>query len=211
MINISSKFYAVKNGRTKGIYLNWDDCKKQVDGFPAAKYKSFESITEAAQFLLGDMLNKKIPSNAYSAYVDGSYDPPTGRYSCGVLILNGDNVVDKFYRVGDNREAASMRNVAGEILGAELAIKYAVEHNYKSLIIYHDYTGISEWANKNWQAKNKHTQKYAAYIDHVRKNGLDLYFVKVKGHSGDVYNDMADSLAKEALSNIADNSMNGDV
>ena len=32
------KYYAVRVGRTPGIYLNWDDCKRQVEGYKGAKY-----------------------------------------------------------------------------------------------------------------------------------------------------------------------------
>ncbi len=41
------KFYTVWEGREPGIYDNWNECKKQVDGFEGAKYKSFESLKEA--------------------------------------------------------------------------------------------------------------------------------------------------------------------
>lgn len=37
-----------------------------------------------------------------------------------------------------------------------------------------------------------------AYYDQV-KDKLKIQFIKVKGHSGDKYNDMADRLAKKAL------------
>ena len=33
------KFYAVKQGRKTGMFLTWDDCKKQVMGYPGAIYK----------------------------------------------------------------------------------------------------------------------------------------------------------------------------
>ena len=39
---------------------------------------------------------------------------------------------------------------------------------------------------------------YKKYYDSI-KNILDVKFVKVKGHSGDKYNDRADALAKAAL------------
>ena len=35
------KFYAVKQGRKTGLFLTWDDCRKQVMGYPGAIYKSF--------------------------------------------------------------------------------------------------------------------------------------------------------------------------
>lgn len=41
------KFYVVWNGIQPGVYDNWNECKKQVSGFPDAKYKSYESLDEA--------------------------------------------------------------------------------------------------------------------------------------------------------------------
>ena len=35
------KFYAVRQGRKTGMFLTWDECKKQVMGYPGAIYKSF--------------------------------------------------------------------------------------------------------------------------------------------------------------------------
>ena len=44
---MASKYYAVKKGKVSGIYLNWNDCKAMVDGYPGAVYKSFKTIEEA--------------------------------------------------------------------------------------------------------------------------------------------------------------------
>lgn len=41
------KFYVVWNGRKKGIFTSWNVCKKQIDGFESAQYKSFEGLKEA--------------------------------------------------------------------------------------------------------------------------------------------------------------------
>lgn len=41
------KFYVVWTGRESGIYSSWDECKKQVDGFDGAKFKSFKTEAEA--------------------------------------------------------------------------------------------------------------------------------------------------------------------
>ncbi|HNE30499.1 MAG TPA: RNase H1/viroplasmin domain-containing protein, partial [Saprospiraceae bacterium] len=37
---MSKKFYVVWEGHQPGVYADWAEAKKQVDGFPAAKYKS---------------------------------------------------------------------------------------------------------------------------------------------------------------------------
>jgi ribonuclease HI len=41
------KFYVVWNGRKKGIFTSWNVCKKQIDGFESAQYKSFATLKEA--------------------------------------------------------------------------------------------------------------------------------------------------------------------
>ncbi len=54
------KYYAVRKGKKPGIYLTWPECKKQVDGFANARYKSFTSRVEAEKFLTGtDSYNSK--------------------------------------------------------------------------------------------------------------------------------------------------------
>ncbi len=50
---MANKFYAVKEGRIPGIYLNWEECKAQVNGYSGAVYKSFSSKSEAQSFKIG--------------------------------------------------------------------------------------------------------------------------------------------------------------
>ncbi len=46
------KYYAVKRGRQSGVIVrSWDDCKKLVDGFSGAVYKSFTNEDVAADWL----------------------------------------------------------------------------------------------------------------------------------------------------------------
>jgi len=48
-----NKYYVVWQGRTCGVFDNWNDCKAQVDGFESAKYKSFETKAEAEKAYTG--------------------------------------------------------------------------------------------------------------------------------------------------------------
>ena len=45
------KYYAVRAGRAPGIYVTWEECKKQVDGYKKPQFKSFSSRAEAESFL----------------------------------------------------------------------------------------------------------------------------------------------------------------
>ena len=51
------KYYAVKVGKTPGIYMTWADCSEQVTGYKGAKYKSFSTIEEAAAFINDENIN----------------------------------------------------------------------------------------------------------------------------------------------------------
>ena len=216
---MAGKFYAVRVGRTPGIYNSWDDCKAQIDGFSGATYKSFKTAAEAAEFMgWGErpkqssfvVENEKSDKNMEAscdnienndlenvAYVDGSYNVATGEFSYGVVMFhNGEEIT--FNKSFSDPELASMRNVAGEIKGAEAAMEYAYKNGMKTLTIYHDYEGISKWPLKQWAANKEGTKAYQEFYNNI-KEYVDIKFVKVKGHSGDKYNDLADKLAKEAL------------
>ena len=53
------KYYAVKVGKTPGIYFTWADCSAQVTGYKGAKFKSFTTIEEALEFI-GDSKIKDV-------------------------------------------------------------------------------------------------------------------------------------------------------
>ncbi|XP_014647613.1 PREDICTED: ribonuclease H1 isoform X1 [Ceratotherium simum simum] len=46
-----SMFYAVRRGRKAGVFLTWNECRAQVDRFPAARFKKFATEEEAWAFV----------------------------------------------------------------------------------------------------------------------------------------------------------------
>lgn len=191
------KFYAVRRGHKTGIFTTWGDCKSQVDGFSGAEYKSFTTKSDAQTWLGGDTSSIRQTDAEVIAYVDGSYNIHDKRFSYGAVLIIGEREFT-FSHAFDNKELASMRNVAGEIAGSEFAVSYCIENKIKSIDIYYDYEGIEKWANGAWKTNKNGTRAYAEFIKNAREH-VDIRFVKVVGHSGDKYNDMADRLAKDAL------------
>lgn len=45
------KYYAVAKGRIPGIYSSWAECKQQVYRFSGEKFKSFENLREAENYM----------------------------------------------------------------------------------------------------------------------------------------------------------------
>ena len=191
-----AKYYAVKKGRIPGVYHTWDECKKQVDGYSGAVYKSFSSLQEANDFLIEK--SKTVFHNGLIAYVDGSYNIKTKEYGYGCVLIEGQKVIEKLSGKGNKEELASMRNVSGEILGSLAAMKYAVDHRYPQICIYYDYEGIEKWATGLWKTNKEATKQYVQMVQRFQ-NQLDIHFIKVLAHSGDTFNEMADQLAKKAV------------
>lgn len=197
------KYYAVRRGRTTGIFTAWDECKKNVTGYSGAEYKSFTSREDAQRFINEGKSEQRtaatvqdIPAGEAVAYVDGSYNIRTKIFAFGAVIFH-DGTIHKSSEAFDDASLASMRNVAGEIKGAMYAMSYCIEHGIKALTIYYDYEGIEKWCSGAWKTNKEGTTAYKKFYDEASMK-LDISFVKVRGHSGDKYNDMADELAKKA-------------
>ncbi len=219
-----TKVYAVRKGRQTGLFDTWDECKRMVHGYPGAVYKSFKTKEEADAYLKGMPQTKQPdqtknsgkhagrPPEAASrpgrdgwllpgplaAYVVGSYDKKIGRYSFGCIFLTPDGELIEKSGSGSEPESLAMRNVAGEMLGAMFAVKWALKHGYQAVNICYDYAGIEQWATHGWKAKKNLTQKYADYMDRCGQR-IAITFTKIAAHTGDCYNEAADMLAKEAL------------
>lgn len=191
-----AKYYAVKKGHKPGIYTSWDECKKQVEKFSGAVYKSFTSLEDAKNFI--KLEEEKIVDYGLIAYVDGSYNIKTKEYGFGCILIEGQKVIKELSGKGDKEALVSMRNVAGEILGSLAAMKFALENGYPGVCIYYDYEGIEKWANGLWRANKIGTQNYQKLVNKYRKK-INISFIKVLAHSGDFFNERADKLAKKAV------------
>lgn len=189
------KYYAVKKGRKIGVYENWKECEEQIKGFNGAVFKSFSSLIDANNFI-----EEKEDNQEYTfptCYVDGSFDKTTGRYSFGgILLINGKELF--FKKAFQADEYSVYRNVAGEIKGASYIINYSIKNGIKKLIICYDYLGIEKWYTGEWKANSKIATEYVNFLTQV-KDKIEVEFVKIKSHTNNKYNDIADKLAKEAL------------
>jgi len=214
----SKKFYAVKVGVETGIYKTWDECKARVTGYPGAEFKGFAIEADALSYLGGEVkIEKKIEVKVEKeeneeviqlpiifekgmaiAYVDGSFNEDINTYGSGVIILYEGKEYE-FASCGKDENLVEMRNVAGEIKASEMAMKWCVDNNVKKLLICYDYKGIELWCTNVWKAKKIGTKAYKLFYEGI-KDRVDVTFRKIKAHSGDKYNEIADGLAASMIS-----------
>lgn len=203
---MAKKYYAVKKGLVPGIYVSWPECKPNINGFSGAEYRSFGTRKEAQAYLDGknetaseddENISRIYSDTEATAYIDGSYNSATGEYGYGlVMFYNGgeEHLAGKF----SDPDMASMTNIAGEIEGAKAAMKFCVDNGIKSLELFYDCQGIKEWCTGEFKTNKPGTKEYRKYYNSV-KNSVVINFIKVKSHSGNMYNDLADALAKSAI------------
>lgn len=204
-----AKFYAVRVGRTPGVYTTWAACTEQVKGFSGAVYKSFTTKQEAEAFVAGaktqeEMTNASIEAlvnelddSTMIAFVDGSYAKEHRYYGYGAILLTNAGMQERHDSGNDERYVES-RNVAGEIEGVKAAITVAIEQGYQHVHIFYDYAGIEKWAVGDWRANKPVSQHYVQFINEVSPK-IRITFTKVAAHTGILYNELADELAKRAI------------
>lgn len=170
------KFYAVWSGREKGVFSSWDDCKKQVDGFEGAQYKSFESKTEAENALKRNyfaVVNPKStntqtaikqPSPAIAAWaVDAAWNTKTGDMEYQGVDLQTKTLV---FRKGPFFDGT---NNIGEFLAIVHALALLKKHNSDVPIFSDSKTAISWVKAKKANTKLEPTSRNSELFELIER------------------------------------------
>ena len=214
---MAKKVYAIQcgfdvknNKKIENTIVNtWDECLKYVKGVKGAKYKSFESIDYAKAYLNegNRMLKKsdeKYPKDCLHAYVDGSYNSSDGRYSYGVVCVT-NNVVDYIEsNAAKDTSEKNVRQIAGELKGAVRAVEYSLREKQNKIVLFHDYEGIAHHATGAWDRKEESSMQYYNEMQNLMNSGIEVIFVKVDSHTGDLFNELVDEKCKECLGITSD-------
>lgn len=209
---MGKKVYAIKEGfdfkrnqKIENLIVNtWAECLGFVKGVKGAKYKSFEDINEAKKFLSdGEKLfrkeNNEYPMDCLHIYVDGSYSTATEEYSYGMVAMKDNVVLHIESGAGKNESARNIRQIAGELEGAVKGVQYALLNGEKRVVIFHDYAGICYHATGFWERREESSKVYYAKMNELINSGIEVIFVKVDSHTGDLFNELVDEKCKEKL------------
>ena len=215
---MAKKVYAIKEGfnfatneKIENLIVDtWAECQKYIKGVKGAKYKSFEDINDAKKFLSdGDGMLKKgkdsYPMDCLHIYVDGSYNITTEKYAYALVAVK-DNIVEYIENgKSEDNSNKNIRQIAGELEATVRGLEYALRQNEKKVVIFHDYAGIAHHATGFWERKEQSSIDYYNKMRSLMDKGIEVIFVKVDSHTGDLYNEIADEKCKEALSIASNN------
>ncbi len=142
----------------------------------------------------------------FDIYVDGSYSKDNNANVTfgGIVIVRDDSLVACQRCKTRKPEWVGMWNVGGELLAAMYALvscraisrKSTVDEQYE-FTIYYDYNGIGKFVSGEWRTKTEPTKEYKALYNKIAQEckNMSVDFVKVKAHSGIVWNELADAVA----------------
>ena len=206
------KYYAVRHGRQNGVYLSWEACRAQVEGYAGAQYKSFSNRGDAESYVFLPIPSpKKYPSSIRQSlnnnpdlpsgiqiWVDGAcIEQPNGELRIGwaYVILESGKEIQRSNGNDIPENSRPYRNVAGEIMAVLKAVSWCQEQGIEDITIHYDYQGLESWVTGAWKSKTPLTKDYT---ESLRTSGIVIHWVKVKAHSGEPMNDLVDRLAGEA-------------
>jgi viroplasmin and RNaseH domain-containing protein len=67
-------YYAVAVGRKVGVFLSWEECRRQVEGHSGARFKAFPTKRQAEAFVRSGGLLGKPPPPSTGAWSTAAAD-----------------------------------------------------------------------------------------------------------------------------------------
>ena len=170
------KYYVVWVGIKPGVYATWDAAKAQIDNFPKAQYKSFESLSEAETAFK----NKPAPffGTKLKTTSSGSANKKSIIYEsiCVDAACSG-NPGNMEYRCVDTRTKEQIfhqgpfkegTNNIGEFLALVHALAMLKKQGKPKLLIYTDSVTAMAWVrNKKAKTTLPETSRNADWFDMI--------------------------------------------
>jgi ribonuclease HI len=175
---VAKKYYVVWEGREKGIFTDWNTCKKHIDKFAGARYKSFKTREEAESAFKGSsgaaIYRKKSTAKkssgkgpkTYTAaevdalpihtkiFTDGGCEHKPGKAGSGVAVYR-DGVIDELWYGLYNPKGTNNTAELNALFQALLMAEKEIENNVTVAIFCdskYSIQCVTQWAI-NWEKK----------------------------------------------------------
>lgn len=215
-------FYAVANGRTIGIFLNWNDCNNSVKGYKNAIYKKFSTKEEAENFIQQKQEQEQ-EQNQEQEQKPEQNQPEYYVYTDGACSNNGKKNalagIGIFFGIGDIRnlskkvEGKQSNNTAelSAIIETYFIIQHDIENGKKIAIVSDSEYAIKcvssygeKCSKKGWSDVDIPNKELVKNAYEIYKDKSNIQFIHIKAHTNktDIHslgNDNADKLANIAI------------
>lgn len=166
---MGAKYFVVWKGRQKGIFPSWEECKKQIEGFSGASFKSFKTLEEAKFAYNNPDKVKSIMEHvcddypAYGLCVDAAYSSETKQMEYrGVLLQEKIEL----FRKGPFQDAT---NNIGEFLALVHALALCKNKNWDFPIYSDSNTAIIWVLYKKAKTKLEKKEKNAYLFELIER------------------------------------------
>ena len=225
---MASKFYVVWAGRETGIFTDWPTCKKQVDGFVGARYKSFLT-REDAEAAFGNTKStagtgRAAPSankiKTYNAaevnalpqqikiFTDGGCEPNPGEAGSGVAVYCDNKLTELWfglYNPNGTNNTAELNALHQGLLIAQGEVargKTAVVFSDSQYAIQCVTVWAKGWEKSGWKKKGgeiKNLELIQAIYTLYQDLKDNVDVLHVNGHVGLQGNELADRMSILAI------------
>jgi ribonuclease HI len=162
------KYYVVWKGRKPGIFTSWGETEKQVKGYAAAQYKSFQSLKEAEAAYRSEYQAFKGKPSSQGKWREASVKPILPSISVDAACSGSPGKMEyrgvftdsqeEIFRVGPFPDGT---NNVGEFLAIVHALTW-LEKQEKHLPIYSDSRNAISWVyTGKCKTQLKHTDRNA--------------------------------------------------
>jgi ribonuclease HI len=227
-IDLAKKFYVVWAGRATGVFTDWATTQRHVHGFPAARFKSFQSRSEAEEaFRAGAPSSAGTRSRSSAAssdsethvpptdtqgvqiYCDGACDPNPGHAGSGIVVYRDGQLMELWYGLynpNGTNNTAELSSLHHALLMAESNL--AAGHGTRILCdSLYAINCISKWAHgwkaRGWRKSGGEIKNLGIIQDaHAAYTRIatEIQLNHVSAHVGTEGNELADRMAMYAVS-----------
>ena len=118
----AKKYYAVKKGKTTGIFQTWEECRASVEGCSGAEYKGFARLEEAEAYLGGGQrpAAERSAADVKAVPTGNGRSPALERREAGskaAFTGNGWSPAPESKAAGDAEDTADTQDTAGQASG----------------------------------------------------------------------------------------------
>ena len=225
---MAQKFYVVWSGRQTGVFTDWPTAQRAVIGFPGARYKAFETRSEAEKALAagappgavkaGDSRAGKSSRERaalhvahrfdVSIYCDGACEPNPGNAGSGIVVYRNGELAELWYGlyhpIGTNNTAElNALHQALRMAEAEIKAGNTVEVCSDSAYAINCMRAWAPgWEKRGWTRAGgeiKNLDVIRACYEIYRRIKKLLNLTHVAGHVGTEGNELADRMAMLAV------------